>query len=93
MSIWQENGKKDFVVKVPSSHHMKEFETLLRQMLNHYQVPVKAEVMKIPVIIECKCGYSGKVRIPSSPVPLAPVCPDCKGNDAKIIAGKEIEVM
>ena len=57
MSEWSKNGKKNFTVKVPDSHKVKEFELLLKQMLNHYQVPVRTSVQEISIEIKCGCGY------------------------------------
>lgn len=93
MTEWTKNGKKSFVVKVPKSHHVKEFELLLRQMLIHYQVPVKTEVQEIPIEIKCKCGYNGQAKT-SDPVDAIKVlCPSCNKNSGKIISGKNIEVV
>ncbi len=93
MSEWNKNGKKSFVVKVPKSHHIKEFEILLKQMLIHYQVPVRTEVQEMPVEIKCKCGYSGEAK-PSDPTDVIKVlCPSCSKNHGRIISGKNIEVV
>jgi len=93
MSEWVKNGKRDFIVKVPKSHHIKEFELLLKQMLIHYQVPVRTTVQEIPVEIECRCGYNGEVKT-SNPVDVIRVlCPSCNRKKGKIISGKEIEVI
>jgi len=92
MKEWAKNGKRNFIVKVPKSHHVKEFETLLKQMLIHYAVPVRAEVQEIPVTIECECGYVGEVKV-SSPEEIKKItCPNCNGN-GKIISGKKIEII
>ena len=92
MNQWTKNGKKSFLVKVPKSHHMKEFELLLKQMLIHYQVPVRAEVQEIPVEIECKCGYTGEVKISDPTDAIRIMCPSCNKNHGKVISGKKIEV-
>ena len=93
MGEWVKNGKKDFIVKVPKSHHIKEFELLLKQMLIHYQVPVRTSVQEIPVVIECKCGFNGEVK-PSNPSDVIRVlCPSCNKKKGKIISGKKIEVV
>ena len=92
MREWTNNGKKSFVVRVPRSHHVKEFELLLKQMLIHYQVPVRAVVQEIPVEIKCSCGYTGEVR-PSNPEDVFRVeCPNCNKNKGKVVSGKNIEI-
>jgi Zn finger protein HypA/HybF involved in hydrogenase expression len=92
MNDWTKNGKKSFVVKVPKSHHIKEFELLLRQMLIHYQVPVKAAVQEVPVEIKCSCGYSGEIKATTPEDVVKIQCPNCNKNNGKIISGGEIEV-
>ena len=92
MSEWTKNGKKNFTVRVPKSHHIKEFELLLKQMLIHYQVPVKTIVQEVPVEIKCSCAYSGEIKT-SSPEDIFKIqCPSCAKNNGKVIAGKEIEI-
>jgi Zn finger protein HypA/HybF involved in hydrogenase expression len=93
MLEWSKNGKKSFIVKVPKSHHVKEFEILLKQMLIHYQVPVKTEVQEIPVEIKCKCGYYGEIKNSDPSQVIKILCPSCNKNHAKIISGKNIEVI
>lgn len=93
MNEWNKNGKRSFVVKVPKSHHIKEFELLLRQMLIHYQVPVKTEVQEIPVEIKCKCGYNGQIKGSNPEDAIKIMCPSCNKNNGKIIAGKNIEIV
>ncbi|MDI6825610.1 MAG: hypothetical protein QMD36_00210 [Candidatus Aenigmarchaeota archaeon] len=93
MAEWTKNGKKSFIVKVPKSHHIKEFELLLKQMLIHYQVPVKTEVQEIPVEIRCKCGYCGEIKNSDPTEVIRILCPSCKKNHAKVISGKNIEVI
>ena len=92
MAEWARTGRKNFIVKVPKSHHIKEFQVLLKQMLNHYRVPVKAEVKEIPVEIECGCGYKGKAKISNPSSALKILCPNCNTDHAKIISGKKIEI-
>ena len=92
MSLWAKDGKKNFMVKVPKSHRIKEFEMLLRQMLIHYQVPVKTTVQEIPVEIKCSCGYSGEARISDPEDVIRVFCPNCNKNKGKVISGKDIEV-
>jgi len=92
MSEWTNNGKKSFIVKVPKSHHIKEFELLLKQMLIHYQVPVKAVVREIPVEIKCSCGYNGEIRTSNPEDVFKVLCPNCNKTKGKVILGKEIEV-
>jgi len=93
MIEWSKNGRKNFTVKVPDSHKIKEFELLLKQMLNHYQVPVIATVQQIPVEIKCGCGYTGKARISDPENAIRILCPSCNKKKGKIIVGKEIEVI
>jgi Zn finger protein HypA/HybF involved in hydrogenase expression len=93
MSEWTKNGKRSFTVKVPKSHHIKEFEILLKQMLIHYQVPVKTEVQEIPVEIKCKCGYNGEIKSSSPTDVIRILCPSCNKNHGKITSGKSIEVV
>jgi Zn finger protein HypA/HybF involved in hydrogenase expression len=93
MSEWNKNGKKSFVVKVPKSHHIKEFEILLKQMLIHYQVPVRTEVQEIPIEIKCKCGYSGEAKTSDPTDVIKVLCPSCSKNHGRIISGKNIEVV
>ena len=93
MNQWVKNGKKKFIVRVPKSHHIKEFELLLRQMLIHYQVPVRAEVQEMPVEIKCRCGYVGEVKISNPADAIKIFCPSCNKNNGKIISGKNIEVL
>jgi len=92
MSEWSKAGKKNFTVRVPKSHKLKEFEILLKQMLIHYQVPVRANVQEVPVEIKCSCGYTGEARVPDPENVIKILCPNCNKNKGKIIAGKEIEV-
>ena len=93
MVEWARTGKKNFIVKVPKSHHIKEFQILLKQMLIHYGVPVKAEVKEVPVEIECSnCGYRGEAKVSDPSSALRILCPSCNKNHAKIISGKEIEI-
>jgi Zn finger protein HypA/HybF involved in hydrogenase expression len=93
MSEWTKNGKKSFIVKVPKSHHVKEFELLLKQMLIHYQVPVKAIVQEVPVEIKCSCGYTGEVRVSSPEDVIRVMCPNCNKNNGRVFSGKKIEVV
>ena len=93
MTEWTKNGKKNFIVKVPKSHHVKEFELLLKQMLIHYQVPVKTEVQEMPVQIKCKCGYSGEIKNSDPTQVIRVLCPSCSKNLAKVVSGKGIEVI
>ena len=93
MSEWTKNGKRNFVVKVPKSHHVKEFELLLKQMLIHYQVPVKTEVQEIPIEIRCKCGYSGEAKSSDPSDTIRILCPSCNKTYGKVISGKNIEVV
>lgn len=93
MAQWTEDGKKNFIVKVPKSHHIKEFEILLKQMLIHYQVPVRTEVLEVPVEIQCKCGYNGEAKISDPSNVLRVLCPKCNKKKGRIISGKKIEVM
>ena len=93
MTEWTKNGKKNFVVKVPKSHHVKEFEILLKQMLIHYQVPVRTEVQEIPIEIKCKCGYNGGAKSSDPADSIRILCPSCNKNHGKIIIGKNIEVI
>lgn len=94
MSLWEKSGKKNFTVRVPQSHRVKEFEVLLKQMLVHYGVPVKVGMEEIPIEIKCNCGYNGAVKVHN---PLAGTsnvtCPICKGNRTKVISGNGIEVV
>lgn len=93
MMALKKDGKEDFTVRIPSSHSVEEFETLLRGMLNQYQIQVKLKIEEVPVKIKCECGYNGEVKIPSSTVPLNPICPKCGSNDSKIVSGREVEVI
>ena len=93
MIEWSKNGRKNFTVKVPDSHKIKEFELLLKQMLNHYQVPVRTSVQEIPVEIKCECGYNGKVKLSDPENAIRILCPGCSKKKGKIITGKEIEVI
>ena len=79
-------------MKVPKSHHIKEFELLLKQMLIHYQVPVRTQVQEIPVEIKCRCGYVGEARVSDPADVLRIMCPSCNKNKGKVVSGKEIEV-
>ena len=92
MNEWTTNGKKNFIVKVPKSHHVKEFELLLKQMLIHYQVPVRAVVEEVPVEIKCSCGFTGKVRSSDPEDVLRTLCPNCNKKKGKITSGKKIEI-
>lgn len=92
MDKWSKDGKRNFIVKVPKSHHVKEFELLLKQMLIHYQVPVKTEVQETPIEIKCKCGYAGQVKVSGPENSIKIMCPNCNKSNGKIISGKDIEV-
>ena len=92
MEIWNKDGKRNFTVKVPKSHRIKEFELLLKQMLIHYQVPVKTTVQEVPVEIKCSCGYTGEARMTDPEDVISVLCPNCNKNKGKIISGKDIEV-
>ena len=92
MSEWSKNGKKNFTVRVPKSHRVKEFEMLLRQMLIHYQVPVRAIVQEVPVEIKCRCGYAGEARVPDPENVIRILCPNCNKKWGRVVSGKEIEV-
>jgi len=92
MGEWTKNGKKSFVVKVPKSHHIKEFELLLKQMLIHYQVPVRTVVQEIPVEIKCSCGFTGEIRTSNPEDVFRVYCPNCNKNKGRIISGGKIEV-
>jgi len=93
MEIWDKEGKRNFIVKVPKSHRIKEFELLLKQMLIHYQVPVKTIVQEVPVEIKCNCGYNGEARLTSPENAIRVLCPNCNKNRGKVTAGKNIEVL
>jgi Zn finger protein HypA/HybF involved in hydrogenase expression len=93
MLEWSKNGKKKFTVKVPDSHKIKDFELLLKQMLHHYQVPVRTNVEEIPVEIKCNCGYNGKAKISDPENAIRILCPECNQKKGKIIVGKKIEVV
>jgi len=93
MVEWSTNGRKNFTVKVPDSHKVKEFEILLRQMLTHYQVPVRTTVQEVPIEIKCSCGYNGKARVPSPEEAIRVLCPNCNKKKGRIVVGKEIEVV
>ena len=92
MDKWSKDGKRNFIVKVPKSHHVKEFELLLKQMLIHYQVPVKTEVQEMPIEIKCKCGYAGQVKVSGPENSINIMCPNCNKNNGKIVSGRDIEV-
>ena len=92
MGIWNKDGKRNFTVKVPKSHRIKEFELLLKQMLIHYQVPVKTIVQEVPVEIKCSCGYTGEARMTDPEGAISVLCPNCNKNKGKVISGKDIEV-
>jgi len=93
MSDWSKNGKKNFTVRVPKSHRIKEFEMLLKQMLIHYQVPVRVIVQEIPVEIKCRCGYTGEVRVSDPENAIRILCPNCNKNLGRVVSGKKIEVL
>ena len=93
MLKWSRDGKKNFIVRVPKSHRIKEFELLLKQMLIHYQVPVKTVVQEIPVQIKCSCGYEGEAKISDPENVIRVLCPNCNKNRGRVISGKEIEVL
>jgi len=93
MHQWSEKGKRNFTVKVPKSHRVKEFEILLRQMLIHYQVPVRTIVQEVPVEIKCNCGYNGEARVPNPEEVIRILCPNCNQKKGRIVAGKDIEVV
>jgi len=92
MNQWTKNGDKNFIVRVPKSHHIKEFELLLRQMLIHYQVPVRTEVEVVPIEIKCRCGFCGEARISDPKDVLRILCPNCNKKWGRITSGKKIEV-
>jgi Zn finger protein HypA/HybF involved in hydrogenase expression len=92
MSLWSKDGKRNFTVKVPKSHRIKEFELLLKQMLIHYQVPVRTTIQEVPIEIKCTCGYSGEARTSDPEDVIKVLCPNCSKNKAKVISGKDIEV-
>ncbi len=92
MSEWSKAGKKNFTVRVPKSHRVKEFEMLLKQMLIHYQVPVRAIVQEVPVEIKCGCGYNGEARISDPENVIRILCPNCSKKRGRVVSGKEIEV-
>ncbi len=93
MSEWSKNGKKNFTVRVPKSHRVKEFEMLLKQMLIHYQVPVRAMVQEVTVEIKCRCGYTGEARVSDPESVIRILCPNCNKNNGRVIVGKEIEIL
>jgi len=92
MEKWDKEGKRNFTVKVPKSHRIKEFELLLKQMLIHYQVPVKTIVQEVPIEIKCSCGYNGEARITNPENVIRVLCPNCNKNKGKVTSGKNIEV-
>lgn len=87
MEIWQQNKKKNFIVKIPFSHDFKEFKTLLKQMIIHYQLPVRTTIEQAPIEMRCKCGHIWETRVDAESL-----CPKCKNNNIKILSGKEIQV-
>lgn len=88
----RENGKKNFTVRVPSSHDIDEFESMLKQMIKHYEIPVKVDVMEVPIEIECRCGYKGEAKVHKISFSTIIFCPACKKR-ARILSGKRIEIV
>lgn len=93
MLLNQQEKKKNFVIQVPKTHHIKEFEDLLTHMLIQYKVPVKTKVQEVPVEIKCRCGFSGVLRSSGVIPDQKPPCPECKSNRTKIISPINIEIL
>ena len=83
--------KKRFLIRIPDYHDTEEFKELLQLFLEE---DVDVRIEKVPVEIKClKCNYSGKVKMPLSPIKIKPICPRCGSSKTEVVRGKEIEVV
>jgi Zn finger protein HypA/HybF involved in hydrogenase expression len=85
-------GKKEYLIKVPDWHDIKEFEEMLNFYLKRKGIEIK--IKKISLRIKClNCKWKGKIKLPFSLVKVKIRCPKCKSIKTEIIEGAEIEVI
>ncbi|MBW2985763.1 hydrogenase maturation nickel metallochaperone HypA [Candidatus Woesearchaeota archaeon] len=79
---------KKIVVEVGDLGHLpaKEMKAKLEEMVDW-----EVEVIEVPALVECKCGYRGKPKILEKAHDLTLFeCPQCGKIPFKIISGEEI---
>ncbi len=53
-------------------------------------------VVRVPIMIKCKCGYSGEAKSLDTHLPepgLGIACPKCGGHGASLTSGTELEIV
>ncbi len=53
-------------------------------------------IVKVPIMIKCKCGYSGDAKSLDTHLPepeLGIACPKCGGHELSITSGQELEIV
>ena len=69
-------------------------ERVFKNIFNHFtsgtSLQPELEIEEVPVVVECECGYRGKVDLPRGVTSAR--CPQCH-RSPNIIKGKEFRIL